>query len=67
MARTNDPNSANSQFFICLDDARFLDKQYTVWGEVTDGMDYVDALPKGEPPRNPGKIISMRLVSSSSV
>ncbi len=58
MARTNDPNSANSQFFICLDDASFLDGQYTVWGEVTDGMDHVDALPKGEPPRNPGKIVT---------
>jgi peptidylprolyl isomerase len=60
MARTMDPNSANSQFFICLDDATFLDRQYTVWGEVTDGMDQVDALPKGEPPRNPGKIVKMR-------
>ena len=57
MARTNDPNSANSQFFICFDDARFLDGQYTVWGEVTSGMEHVDALPKGEPPRTPGKII----------
>ena len=56
MARTQDPNSANSQFFICLDDARFLDKQYTVWGVVESGMDHVDALPKGEPPRSPGKI-----------
>jgi len=61
MARTPDPNSANSQFFICLDDATFLDGQYTVWGEVTAGMEHVDALPKGEPPRNPGKIISMRV------
>ena len=61
MARTNDPNSANSQFFICFDDARFLDKQYTVWGEVIEGMENVDALPKGEPPRQPGKIVSMRL------
>jgi cyclophilin family peptidyl-prolyl cis-trans isomerase len=60
MARTNDPNSANSQFFICLDDARFLDKQYTVWGEVVEGMEAVDALPKGEPPRKPGKIVSAR-------
>lgn len=58
MARTNDPNSANSQFFICFDDARFLDKQYTVWGEVVEGMEAVDALPKGEPPRNPGKIVN---------
>ena len=57
MARTSAPNSANSQFFICLDDARFLDNQYTVWGEVTGGMEHVDALPKGEPPRSPGKIV----------
>jgi len=56
MARTQDPNSANSQFFICLDDARFLDRQYTVWGQVETGMEHVDALPKGEPPRTPGKI-----------
>jgi len=61
MARTSDPNSANSQFFICFDDARFLDRQYTVWGEVTDGMDHVDALPKGEPPRAPGKIVKARV------
>jgi peptidylprolyl isomerase len=57
MARTNQPNTANSQFFICLDDATFLDGQYTVWGEVTSGMEHVDALPKGEPPRTPGKIV----------
>jgi len=56
MARTNQPDTANSQFFICFDDARFLDKQYTVWGNVESGMEYVDALPVGEPPRNPGKI-----------
>ena len=60
MARTMDPNSANSQFFICFDDARFLDGQYTVWGQVTDGMALIDALPKGEPPANPGKIVSMK-------
>ena len=57
MARTNQPDTANSQFFICLDDASFLDGQYTVWGEVIEGMDHVDALPKGEPPRSPGKIV----------
>ena len=57
MARTNDPDTANSQFFICLDDAKFLDKQYTVWGSVESGMEHVDALPKGEPPRSPGKIV----------
>jgi peptidylprolyl isomerase len=61
MARAQSPNSANSQFFICLDDATFLDGQYTVWGEVTSGMDAVDALPKGEPPRTPGKIVSARV------
>lgn len=57
MARTNDPNSADSQFFICLDAVPYLDHSYTVWGEVTEGMEFVDALPKGEPPRNPGKIV----------
>ncbi|MBV9528961.1 peptidylprolyl isomerase [Sphingomonas sp.] len=58
MARTSDPDSANSQFFICFDDARFLDGQYTVWGQVESGMEHVDALPKGEPPREPGRIVS---------
>ncbi|ETI64990.1 peptidyl-prolyl cis-trans isomerase [Sphingobium sp. C100] len=57
MARSSNPNSANSQFFICFDDATFLDGQYTVWGEVSAGMEHVDALPKGEPPRTPGKIV----------
>lgn len=56
MARTNDPNTANSQFFICFDDASFLDRQYTVWGQVISGMEHIDALPKGEPPANPGVI-----------
>ena len=58
MARTPNPDSANSQFFICFDDARFLDNQYTVWGEVIEGMENVDALPKGEPPLNPGRIVT---------
>jgi peptidylprolyl isomerase len=57
MARSNDPDSANSQFFIVFDDAGFLDGQYTVWGEVESGMEHVDALPVGEPPREPGKIV----------
>ena len=57
MARTSDPNSANSQFFICFGDAGFLDGQYTVWGNVESGMEHVDALPVGEPPREPGKIV----------
>ena len=56
MARAQNPNSANSQFFICFDDAGFLDKNYTVWGQVQSGMEHVDALPVGEPPREPGKI-----------
>ena len=57
MARTQVPDSANSQFFICFDDAGFLDRQYTVWGQVESGMEHVDALPKGEPPAHPGKIV----------
>jgi peptidylprolyl isomerase len=63
MARSQSPNSANSQFFICLADAGFLDRQYTVWGEVVDGMDAVDALPKGEPPTKPGKIVTARVAA----
>ncbi|MEL6955898.1 MAG: peptidylprolyl isomerase [Pseudomonadota bacterium] len=63
MARTNNPNSANSQFFICFEDARFLDKQYTVWGQVSAGMDVIDAIEKGEPPRNPDKIDSMKVAA----
>ena len=65
MARTSNPHSANSQLFICFDDASFLDGQYTVWGEVTEGMDNVDALPKGEPPRAPGKIIAMKVAADA--
>ena len=65
MARTPDPNSANSQFFIVFDDATFLDGQYTVWGQVTEGMDHVDALPKGEPPRTPGKIVSAKIAADA--
>ncbi len=61
MARAQNPNSANSQFFICFEDARFLDNQYTVWGQVVEGMEHVDALPKGEPPRKPGKIVKASL------
>ena len=57
MARSQNPDSANSQFFICFDDAGFLDRQYTVWGQVESGMEHVDALPVGEPPANPGKIL----------
>ncbi|UAL08726.1 peptidylprolyl isomerase [Caulobacter segnis] len=65
MARTPNPDSANSQFFIVFDDATFLDKQYTVWGQVTEGMENVDALPKGEPPREPGKIVSAKIAADA--
>ncbi len=61
MARSQHPDSANSQFFICLEDAPFLDRQYTVWGEVVEGMEFVDTIIRGEPPENPDKIISLRL------
>ena len=61
MARASNPDSGDSQFFICFDDARFLDKQYTVWGQVESGMEHVDALPKGEPPANPGKIVKAEI------
>ena len=64
MARTSYPHSANSQFFICFDDARFLDKQYTVWGQVISGMEHVDALPKGEPPAKPGVISKATIVAA---
>ncbi len=65
MARSQSPDSANSQFFICFDDARFLDRQYTVWGVVESGMEHVDALPKGEPPRTPGKITKARIAADA--
>src|SRR6188472_183472 len=57
MARAQSPNSANSQFFLCFGDARFLDKQYTVWGKVISGMENVDKIKKGEPVQNPDKIV----------
>ena len=63
MARSQNPDSGDCQFYICLDDVSYLDGQYTVWGEVTSGMENVDALPKGEPPRTPGKIISMKVAA----
>jgi cyclophilin family peptidyl-prolyl cis-trans isomerase len=59
MARSESPNSANSQFFICFADASFLDGKYTVFGQVVSGMDNVDAIKPGEPPADPDKIISL--------
>jgi peptidylprolyl isomerase len=63
MARSSMPNSANSQFFICFDDARFLDKQYTVWGKVIEGMENVDKIKRGEPVREPDKMTSVRVAA----
>jgi peptidylprolyl isomerase len=57
MARANDPDSANSQFFICFDDAHFLDRKYTVWGKVVSGIENVDKIKRGEPVRDPDKIV----------
>lgn len=62
MARSANPDSANSQFFICFGDASFLDGQYTVWGEVTEGMENVDQFARGEPVHNPDQINSAKLV-----
>ncbi len=63
MARAQNPDSANSQFFIVFDDASFLDRQYTVWGQVIDGMDNVDKIKRGEPVQNPDKITSMKVAA----
>ncbi len=61
MARAQSPDSANSQFFICFGDSSFLNKQYTVWGKVTSGMENVDKIKRGEPVRDPDKIVSATL------
>ena len=63
MARSSNPNSANSQFFIVFDEAKFLDKQYTVWGRVTDGMDIVDTIKRGEPVKQPDKIAKAQIAA----
>ena len=63
MARSQNPNSANSQFFICFDDATFLDKQYTAWGKVIEGMENVDKIKRGEPVQNPDKIKSLKVAA----
>jgi peptidylprolyl isomerase len=66
MARAQDPNSGDSQFFICFADAPFLNKQYTVWGRVIEGMENVDAINKGEPPRQPDTIVSMQVAADAA-
>lgn len=66
MARTSNPNSANSQFFITFGDAGFLNGQYTVFGQVVEGMDVVDKINKGEPPANPDKIVSAKIEAAAA-
>ncbi|MDZ4381420.1 MAG: peptidylprolyl isomerase [Parvibaculum sp.] len=66
MARTQDPNSADCQFFIVFGDATFLDRQYTVWGKVVSGMEAVDKLKRGEPVREPDRIVSMRVAADAA-
>jgi peptidylprolyl isomerase len=63
MARAQHPDSGDSQFFICFDDARFLDNQYTVWGKVTEGMENVDKIKRGEPVQNPDRIVSAKMAA----
>ena len=63
MARSQNPNSANSQFFICFNDCSFLDGQYSVWGQVIKGMEHIDKITRGEPPKNPDKIIKMEIIN----
>ena len=65
MARTQYPHSANSQFFICFDEAPFLNRQYTVWGEVIEGMDNVDQIKRGEPVKDPDSIVSMKVAADA--
>jgi peptidylprolyl isomerase len=66
MARSSNPDSANSQFFICLADARFLDRQYTVWGKVIEGMENVDKIKRGEPVKNPDKMVTVRVAADAA-
>lgn len=65
MARSSSPDSANSQFFICFADARFLDGKYTAWGEVVEGMKFVDKIKRGEPVSNPDKIVKMQVTADA--
>ncbi len=66
MARAMDPNSGDSQFFICLAEAPWLNNQYTVWGQVIEGMDNIDAINKGEPPAKPDTIVSMKVAADAA-
>jgi peptidylprolyl isomerase len=66
MARAQDPNSGDSQFFICFDEAPWLNRQYTAWGEVIEGMESIDAINKGEPPRDPDQIVSLKVAADAA-
>ncbi len=66
MARSQDPNSGDSQFFICFAEAPWLNKQYTAWGQVIEGMENIDAINKGEPPRQPDTIVSMKVAADAA-
>jgi cyclophilin family peptidyl-prolyl cis-trans isomerase len=66
MARAQSPDSADSQFFICFGDAAFLNGQYTIWGEVVDGMDTIDQIKRGEPVKDPDKIVSMKVLADAA-
>lgn len=66
MARAQSPDSGDSQFFICFDDATFLDRKYTLWGRVIEGMENVDQINKGEPPANPDKIVSVKVAADAA-
>ncbi|MCM2397726.1 peptidylprolyl isomerase [Rhizobium sp. S95] len=65
MARSQNPNSANSQFFICFTDAPWLNKQYSVWGQVIEGMEVIDQIKRGEPVRDPDSIVSMKVAADA--
>lgn len=65
MARSQSPNSANSQFFICFGDAGFLNRQYTVWGQVIEGMEFIDKIKRGEPVQDPDSIVSIKVAADA--
>ncbi|WP_173932189.1 peptidylprolyl isomerase [Chelativorans sp. Marseille-P2723] len=66
MARSQNPNSANSQFFICFEESPWLNRQYSIWGQVIEGMENIDKIKRGEPVQDPDKIISMRVVADAA-
>jgi peptidylprolyl isomerase len=66
MARSQNPNSGNSQFFIMFDEGHFLNGQYTVWGRVVSGMEHVDAITRGEPPATPDRMVSVRVAGDAT-